>query len=42
MFYYAGYARKGAIKGISNVCGSVDEAVRLAEQTIQGQINWEP
>jgi hypothetical protein len=42
MFYYAGYVQKGAIKGISNVCGSVDEAVRLAEQTIQGQINWEP
>jgi hypothetical protein len=41
MFYYAGYVQESAIKGVSNVCGSSEEAVRLAEQTIQSQITWE-
>jgi hypothetical protein len=37
MFYYAGYVQNGAIKGISNVCGSSDEAERLPERTIRTQ-----
>jgi hypothetical protein len=41
MFYYAAYAQRGVIRGVSNVCGSVNEATQLAEQTIQGPIVWE-
>jgi hypothetical protein len=42
MFYYAGYVQKGVIRGVSNVYGSADEAVRVAERTIQGPVTWEP
>jgi hypothetical protein len=41
MFYYASYVLTGATRSISIVCGSVDEAVLLAERTIQGEITWE-
>lgn len=41
MFYYAAYAQTGAIRGVSNVCGSATEAAQLAERTVQGQIIWE-
>jgi hypothetical protein len=42
MFYYAAYAQQDTIKGVSNVRGSADEAMHLAEQTIQSKIDWEP
>jgi hypothetical protein len=41
MFYYAAYMQKGAIRGVSRLCRSAEEAVSLAEQTIHGQAEWE-
>ena len=40
-FYYAAYVQQGAIRGVSLICGSTDEAARLAERTIHVQITWE-
>jgi hypothetical protein len=41
IFYYAAYVQSGAIRGLSNVYGSIDEAARAAERTIQGSIVWQ-
>ena len=41
MFYHAAYVRQDAIRGVSNLCGSSDETVLLAERTILGTIVWD-
>jgi hypothetical protein len=40
MFYYAAYVQEGTVRGVSNLCGSADEPVLLADKTIQDKISW--